>query len=63
MSKTIEMEPPVFCMFCGRPKSMVKKMIQTTIPATALLPHVCICNECIDTAYELIHEGEEEKCL
>ena len=45
MSKTIEMEPPLFCMFCGRQKSMVGKMIQATIPAMALPPRVCICNE------------------
>ena len=60
MGKTIEMEPPAFCVFCGRPKSMVDKLVMSQIPASVFVTHPCICNECIDAAYEIIHEGNEK---
>ena len=54
MSETIRLEPPLYCSFCGRDRELVGKLIQCRLG-------VCICDECVDAAYELIHGGGEKE--
>lgn len=55
MAETIPFEPHLYCAFCGRGRELVSKLIQSSLG-------VCICDECVDRAYEIVHgkEGEEE---
>jgi ATP-dependent protease Clp ATPase subunit len=53
MTETIRLEPPLYCAFCGRDRELVSKMVQCRFG-------VCICDECVDAAYWLIHGGEKE---
>ena len=54
MAETIRLEPPLYCAFCGRDRELVSKLIQCRLG-------VCICDECVDAAYELIHGGYEKE--
>ena len=53
MGETIRLEPPLYCAFCGRDRELVSKLIQCRLG-------ICICDECVDAAYELIR-GVNEK--
>lgn len=53
MAEKIRFEPPLYCAFCGRDRELVSKLIQCRLG-------ICICDECVDAAYELIH-GVNEK--
>lgn len=54
MAETIKLEPPLYCAFCGRDRELVSKLIQCRLG-------VCICDECVDAAYELLHGGDERE--
>ena len=54
MAETIRLEPPLYCAFCGRDRELVSKLIQCRLG-------VCICDECVDAAYELLHGGDEKE--
>ena len=54
MAETIRLEPPLYCAFCGRDRELVGKLIQCRLG-------VCICDECVDAAYELLHGGDEKE--
>lgn len=60
MKDEIKFEPPIFCSFCGRTPKFVNKLVKSEFVTSVYAPHpLCICDECIDTAYELIHkEGQ-----
>ena len=53
MAETIELNPPLYCAFCGKDKELVSKLVQGHIG-------ICICDECIDVAYELVHGEVKE---
>lgn len=48
MTETIRLEPPLYCAFCGKDRELVSKLVQCNIG-------VCICDECVDAAYVLVH--------
>lgn len=52
MAERIPFEPPLYCAFCGRGRELVKKLVQSTLG-------VCICDECVDVAYEIVHGKKE----
>ena len=52
MDGTIRFETPLYCAFCGRDRELVSKLIQCRLG-------ICICDECVDAAYELVHGGNE----
>lgn len=54
MAKAIRLEPPLYCAFCGKDRRLVSKLVQSNLG-------VCICDECIDVAYELVHGNEKEE--
>lgn len=54
MTHTIKFESPLYCAFCGRDRELVGKLIQCRLG-------ICICDECIDAAYELIHGDNENE--
>jgi ATP-dependent Clp protease ATP-binding subunit ClpX len=45
--------PPIFCSFCGKSQDAVKKLIAG--------PAVYICDACVKTCSELLHEGHEKE--
>ena len=53
MAGTIRFETPLYCAFCGKDRELVSKLIQCRLG-------VCICDECVDAAYELVHGKDEE---
>ena len=56
MKEEIKFEPPIFCSFCGRPRRLVSQLVKTDVITNVYAPHpICICDECIDAAYALIH--------
>lgn len=59
MGVKIDMEPSLFCAFCGRPRRLVSKLVQCGTPIV-YGQKICICDECVDAAYEIVHEGDED---
>lgn len=53
MAERIRFEPPLYCAFCGKDRRLVSKFVQSNFG-------ICICDECIDVAYELVHKSEKE---
>lgn len=54
MAETIPFEPPLYCAFCCRDRELVSKLVQCRLG-------ICICDECVDAAYELVHGSEKEE--